>query len=328
MGSIHSSLKIRKDVKIGVLCGGMSSERDVSLRSGKNCFEALKRLGYGNTCLIDVDKNISQILIEKKIDIAFIILHGKYGEDGCIQGLLDILEIPYTGCGVKSSAVCMDKEFTKRIVKTQNIPVIPSILINNFDELNDKINLEYPLMVKPVTEGSSIGMSKVNTPEELEEAVKLAEKYKTGIMLEKFLEGKSVTAGVLNIDDKTIATPILELRSKNGWYDFEAKYTKGLTEFILPAEIDEVMTKHTQSLAVKAHKAVEAKGLSRVDFIITENEAYFLEINTIPGMTDLSDLPAQAKAMGIEYDELVEIILNSAAYRSFFKKDLITGIKN
>ncbi len=313
MGPIHSPLKVKKDAKIGVLCGGMSSEREVSLRSGRNCFEALKRLGYINACIIDVDRNIANKLLEEKIEVAFITLHGKYGEDGCIQGLLEVIGIPYTGCGVKASAVCMDKEFTKRIMKTHSIPVIDSILITSPDQLADKkADLEFPLMVKPVSEGSSIGMARVQNLQELEQAVKHAVKYDARIMLEKFLEGKSVTIGVLDVDGKPMATPILELRSKTGWYDFEAKYTAGLTDFILPAEIDEAMTKYTQGLAVKAHKAVEARGMSRVDFIVTENEAYLLEINTIPGMTDLSDLPAQAKAMGIEYDRLVEIILNSA----------------
>jgi len=324
MGTVYSSLKIKKDTKIAVLCGGMSSEREVSLRSGKNCYKALQRLGYNNSCLVDVDRNIASTLVDRKIEIAFITLHGKYGEDGCIQGLLDILEIPYTGCDVKASAVSMDKEFTKRIAKTQDIPVIFSVMVNSLDELEEKApDLTYPLMVKPVREGSSIGMSKVNTYEELEDAVKTAIKYDTHVMLENYIEGKSVTVGVLDIDKKTIATPILELRSKTGWYDYEAKYTAGLTEFILPAEIDDEMTKYTRELAVKTHKAVDAKGMSRVDFIITENETYLLEINTIPGMTDLSDLPAQAKEMGIEYDELVEIILNSAAYRPYFNKNLL-----
>ncbi len=316
MGTIHSSLKIKKDAVIGVLCGGMSSEREVSLRSGKNCFAALKRLGYENACLIDVNQDIANILVENKIQVAFIALHGKYGEDGCIQGLLEILQIPYTGCGVKASSICMDKEFTKRIMITQDIPVISSVMVYDYD---DGLDLEYPLMVKPVCEGSSIGMSKVDTKEELEEAVKLAKNYNTGVMLEKFIEGKSVTVGVLDINDETIATPILELRSKTGWYDFEAKYTQGLTEFILPAEINKDITEKVQNIAVKAHKAVEAQGMSRVDFIIDDNNnAYLLEINTIPGMTDLSDLPAQAKEMGIEYDQLVGIILNSAAYKPFF----------
>ncbi|OGI00230.1 MAG: hypothetical protein A2Y25_00145 [Candidatus Melainabacteria bacterium GWF2_37_15] len=293
---------IHRSLKIGVLCGGMSSEREVSLRSGKNCFEALKRLGYENACLIDVDKNIVKNLTDKGIELAFIAMHGKYGEDGCIQGLLEILGIPYTGCGVKASAVCMDKEFTKRIVASQGIPVIPSV----------ETVTEYPVMVKPVCEGSSIGMSKVNNSTELDKAIQEAHKYGTGVIIEKFLEGQSITVGVLDINGKTIATPILELRVKSGWYDYEAKYTKGMTEFILPAELDAELTKKIQALAVKAHQAVEARGMSRVDFIVSENKPYLLEINTIPGMTDLSDLPAQAKEMSIEYDELVEIILKSA----------------
>lgn len=313
MEKFHSSLK--KDTKIGVLCGGMSNEREVSLRSGKNCFEALKRLGFQNAEMIDVDRNIAKILLEKNIEVAYIALHGKYGEDGCIQGLLEVLGIPYTGSGVKASSIAMDKDFTKRILATQGLPIIPSIVVNSFEELKDKeFNLNYPLMIKPVSEGSSIGMEKVNTPDELESAVKAAEKYNTGVMLEEYLDGKSITVGVLDLNEKTIATPILEFRTKTEWYDYEAKYTEGMTEFILPAEINEELTKEIQKLSIESHKAIEAKGMSRVDFIVTkEGKPFVLEINTIPGMTDLSDLPAQSKAMGISYDELVEIILSSAS---------------
>lgn len=306
--------QINKNAKIGVLCGGMSNEREVSLRSGKNCFEALKRLGFQNAEMIDVDRNIAKILLEKNIEVAYIALHGKYGEDGCIQGLLEVLGIPYTGSGVKASSVAMDKDFTKRILQTQNLPIIPSVVVNSFEELKDKeLNLNYPLMIKPVSEGSSIGMQKVNTPDELESAVNEAGKYNMGVMLEEFLDGKSVTVGVLDVDGKTIATPILEFRTKTEWYDFEAKYTEGMTQFILPAEINEELTEKIQNLSIKSHKAIEAKGMSRVDFVVTkEGKPFILEINTIPGMTDLSDLPAQSKAMGISYDELVGIILNSA----------------
>ena len=314
MEKFHSSL-VDKSKKIGVLCGGMSNEREVSLRSGKNCFEALKRLGFENTEIIDVDRNIAKTLIEKKIGVAYIALHGKYGEDGCIQGLLEVIGVPYTGSGVKASAIAMDKDFTKRILDTQKLPIIPSIVVNTFNELKDKeINLNYPLMIKPVSEGSSIGMKKVNTPDELESAIIDAEKYNTGVMLEEYLDGKSITVGVLDLGKETIATPILEFRTKTEWYDYEAKYTEGMTKFILPAEIDENLTKKIQDLSIKSHKAIEAKGMSRVDFVVTkEGIPYILEINTIPGMTDLSDLPAQSKAMGISYDELVQIILNSAS---------------
>lgn len=312
MEKFHGSLT--KNTKIGVLCGGLSSEREVSLRSGKNCLAALKRLGYENSEIIDVGRNIANVLQEKQIEIAYLALHGKYGEDGCIQGLLEILGIPYTGSGVKASSISMDKEFTKRILKTQGLPVIPSEVVNSFADLTGKdIKLNYPLMIKPVAEGSSIGMKKVNNSGELEEAVKDAEKYNSGVMLEEYLDGKSITVGVLDKDGKTIATPILEFRTKTEWYDFEAKYTEGMTEFILPAEINAKLTKEIQDLSIKAHIAVEARGMSRVDFVVTKDEKPFiLEINTIPGMTDLSDLPAQSKAMGISYDELVNIILKSA----------------
>lgn len=312
METISSSLELNKDSKIAVLYGGMSSEREVSLRSGKNCYDALVRLGYKNVELIDVDKNIANNIIEKGIEVAYIALHGKYGEDGCIQGLLEILGIPYTGCGVKASAIAMDKDFTKRILKTQNIPVLDSTMIYDIKDLDEKA-FEYPLMIKPVCEGSSIGMAKVNTPEELRPAVETALAFKTGVMLEKYITGKSITVGVLDRNDETFATPILEFRTKTEWYDFEAKYTHGMTEFILPANISDSLTKEIQQLSVKSHKAIEGKGMSRVDFIIDEqNRAFVLEINTIPGMTDLSDLPAQSKAMGISYDELVEIILHSS----------------
>ena len=219
MEKFHSSL-IDKSKNIGVLCGGMSNEREVSLRSGKNCFEALKRLGFENTEIIDVDRNIAKTLIEKKIEVAYIALHGKYGEDGCIQGLLEVIGIPYTGSGVKASAIAMDKDFTKRILDTQKLPIIPSIVVNTFNELKDKeINLNYPLMIKPVSEGSSIGMKKVNTPDELESAIIEAEKYNTGVMLEEYLDGKSITVGVLDLENETIATPILEFRTRTEWYD-------------------------------------------------------------------------------------------------------------
>ena len=318
MEEFCSSLNIKKlidlNTRIGVLCGGMSSEREVSLRSGKNCYEALLRLGYKNTEVIDVDKNIAKTLMDKGIELAYIALHGKYGEDGCIQGLLEILDLPYTGCGVKASAIAMDKEYTKRILKTRNLPVIPSVTLYDLKALNkNELGLTYPLMVKPISDGSSIGMSKVNNEAELDNAVSIALDCKSGVMIEEYIIGKSITVGVLDLEDKTIATPILEFRTKTEWYDYEAKYTHGMTEFILPANLDNESTKKVQELAIQSHKAIGARGMSRVDFVIGDNNVpYILEINTIPGMTDLSDLPAQSKAMDISYDDLVTIILNSA----------------
>ncbi len=322
MENIKFELKIPFDKKIGVLCGGLSSEREVSLRSGKNCLEALKRLGYKNAEIVDVDRNIAQTLLEKKIDVAYIALHGKYGEDGCIQGLLEILDIPYSGSGVMANAIGMNKEYTKKILKTANIPVITSVIVSSAEEIESiKNKLSYPLMIKPVSEGSSIGMTKVETQEKLTEAFAEAQNFNQEVMLEDYIEGKSLTVGVLDIEGKTIATPVLEFRTKTGWYDYESKYTEGLTEFILPANISEETANIIKKHAVNSHLAIGAFGMSRVDFILSQdNKPYVLEINTIPGMTDLSDLPAQSKEMGISFDNLVGIILNSAVKTKEIKK--------
>ena len=302
---------IQKDAKIAVLCGGMSSEAEVSRRSGKNCYEALLRLGYKNAKLVEVTENIAKDL--QGFDIAYNALHGKYGEDGCIQGLLELMKIPYTGCGVMSSAVCMNKEYTKKVLSSAGLPLIKSVLVTKGDNLYEKVKpLKYPMMVKPVSEGSSLGMAKVSNADELVKAVFEASKYKQDIMIEEYLEGVSTTVGILEKDNELVATEILEFRTHTEWYDYEAKYTKGMTEFIIPAELSEEMTQRVKDISIQAFKVCGCSGVSRVDFLITEDMPYILEVNTSPGMTDTSDLPAQAAAMGISYDELVEIILRSA----------------
>lgn len=299
-----------KNIKIAVLCGGFSSEREVSLRSGKNCYEALLRLGYKNTKLVDVTTNIANDL--KNFDVAYNALHGKFGEDGCIQGLLEILKIPYTGCGVMASSVGMNKEYTKKILRDSGLNLIQSVCTAKEDDVFEAVkDLKYPLMIKPVCEGSSFGMSKVNSKDELQKAVDEARKYNQDVLIEEYIVGVNVTVGVIEKDGKPFATDVLELRPHNEWYDYEAKYTKGMTDFILPAEISQEMTVLVKEQAIKAFKACSCSGVSRIDFIITDLP-YILEINTSPGMTDTSDLPAQSASMGISYDELVELILMSA----------------
>ena len=302
---------ISKNAKIAVLCGGMSSEREISLRSGRNCLAALQRLGYTNSQLVDVTENIMTDL--QGFEYAYNTLHGKYGEDGSIQGVLEILKIPYTGCGVMSSAICMNKEYTKKVLATAGLPLISSVyLLPNEDACQKVENLNFPLMIKPVSEGSSFGMNKVNNKEELISAVEEARKYNAEVLIEEYLTGIATTVGVLENYGKAFATEILELRPKNEWYDYEAKYTKGMTEFILPAELSTEMTEKVKKLAVKAFETCGCSGVSRVDFLIVDSIPYILEINTNPGMTDTSDLPAQAAAGGISYDQLVEMVLNSA----------------
>lgn len=305
---------INKDAKIAVLCGGMSSEAGVSMRSGKGCYEALQRLGFKNSELVVVDKDIAEILKKGNYDYAYNALHGKYGEDGCIQGVLEILQIPYTGCGVMASSVCMNKEYTKRMLAVDSeIPLIKSVFVRKGDDVKTAVEgLKYPLITKPVCEGSSFGMTKVNTPDELQNAYNEAVKFNDDVLIEEYLVGIGCTVGVLENDGKPFATEILELRPKNEWYDYEAKYTKGMTEFILPAEISAEMTAKVKEIAVKAFEITGCSGVSRVDFLIVNDIPYVLEINTSPGMTETSDLPAQAAVMGIDYDNLVLAILNSA----------------
>ena len=267
---------IDKDAKIAVLCGGMSNEREVSLRSGVNVLNALKNLGYANSEIVDVDKNIVENLKKGGYEYAYNTLHGKYGEDGCVQGVLEILGIKYTGCKVKSSAICMDKEMTKNLLKNAGLNIIKSVCIRYDEKLDIEKAVEglnFPLMVKPSAEGSSIGMSKVDNIEELKEALQVAQKSDKKILLEEYLQGVSITVGVLEDVEKneTFATPILEFRTKTLWYDFEAKYTEGMTEFILPAQLDEKLTKEIQKMAVDAHKACDCTGVSRVDFLVYNN---------------------------------------------------------
>lgn len=303
-----------KDIKIAVLCGGMSNERDVSLRSGKKVYESLIKQGFKNSVLIDVDENVASKLKDAKIEYAYNALHGKFGEDGCIQGLLEILKIPYTGCGVLSSSICMDKAYTKLVLaQNKEIPLIKSVLLGK-DEKNivEKVKgLNFPLMLKPVCEGSSIGMFCVNDEKELVEKFDESIKCNQDILIEEYIEGTSCTVGVLEIDKKLVATEVLGFETKTKWYDFEAKYTPGLTKFVMGAGFDSDLKEKVKDIAIKAFQACKCKDVSRVDFLVDKNQIpYVLEINTSPGMTDLSDLPAQSLEIGLDYDNLVLNILN------------------
>ncbi len=326
-----SQTTLTKTTRVTVLCGGLSSEREVSLRSGQNCFDALKRLGYSNVTLLDMDRDVAQRLKDAQTEVVFLALHGTYGEDGRIQGLLDIMGLPYTGNSLTASAMTMDKDITKMVLQAQQLPVFPwvTILVGDNGDVSTEDTqrikaLPYPVMVKPVCEGSSVGMSKVNSPDDVMAAVSAAAQHDRRVMVESYLTGQSLTVGVLDMNDTPTVMPILEMRTKTEWYDYEAKYTPGLTELVVPAEISPEATTAIQTLTLKAHQAMRCQGLSRIDWVIAPGVTQLavlpngmpnggiLEVNTIPGMTNLSDLPAQAQAMGVSYDELVEWILRTA----------------
>ena len=303
-----SDLEALKNMKIGIIFGGPSSEREISIRSAENVYNALKEKQY-DPIKIDLDRDIAEKIKKENIGIAYIILHGSPGEDGTIQGLLDILDIPYTGSGVLGSAAAMNKIAAKQLFSANNIPTPPYGIVDRNIEWKTIKHLGFPVIFKPCSEGSSIGVNKFNSQEEAEEKFPdLIGQYKYGIV-EKFIKGRDITIGVLDDNGKSIALPILELAPDAEFYNYEAKYTKGMTKFICPADLKEDIASEAKELAVRAHRSLWCSGVSRVDMIVKKNDIYVLEVNTVPGMTETSDLPAEAAQMGLEFNDLVAKIL-------------------
>jgi D-alanine-D-alanine ligase len=314
-GATVYSMDVRRK-RIGVLMGGLSPEREVSLRSGQNVYEALVRRGYRAQAIV-LDHPDQLIPALSEIDIAFLCLHGGIGEDGTLQALLEILEIPYVGSGVLACALAMNKLHAKRIFVSYDLPTAP--WLEPPEELGptwqERVAAEigFPCVVKPVREGSSVGVRIVHTPEELIPACQATQSEFGAFFVERFIPGKEITAGILRIDGEDRALPLIELRPHREFYDYIAKYTPGECEFIIPAELDDQTTARVQELALQAHRALGCFGFSRVDLRVTpENEPYLLEVNTLPGMTNTSDLPKAAAAIGIGFDELVERMLLTA----------------
>ncbi|MDR2733592.1 MAG: D-alanine--D-alanine ligase [Spirochaetota bacterium] len=304
-------------LRVGVLCGGKSREREVSLRSGANVFAACKRLGL-DAVQIDVDNEIAFRLREEGVQLAYIALHGRYGEDGCIQGLLECMDIPYTGSGVLTSAIAMNKLSTKRFLAAEGIRQPPCVLIgqNRAASCTEaREHFGFPLVVKPTEEGSSIAVRIAHDADALFAAAnEVAELYPQTI-IEQYICGKEITTGILGTGCEAFALPVLGLEPMGGreFYDYEAKYTAGLTRFVLPAALPPMVYAHAQSLALRVHRLLGCRGLSRVDAIVDENgEVWIIEVNTLPGMTETSDIPAEAREAGIDFDALVERILESA----------------
>ena len=299
-------LRYFKDKRILVAMGGWSSEREVSLKSGHKVYEALRSFDL-NVERIDIktSKDICSKLKKEEIDVVFNIIHGTPGEDGLLTGYLEMVGIPYTGSGPEASVVGMDKFFTKILLEYYNIPVPPWQIISNIDD----INLAFPVIVKPLREGSSVGIELIKNRKDLDKVALLLKRYKK-LLVEKFFTGLNGTVGIL-IDR---ALPVLELEvvSKE-FYDYDAKYTKGATRFIIPARIKEDIRERIKAIALKIHNIVGARGFSRVDFVTDrEGNPFFLEINIVPGLTELSDLPFEARHAGISYNDLMLYILSSS----------------
>jgi D-alanine-D-alanine ligase len=300
-----------KSRKIAVLMGGLSAEREVSLKSGTAVHKALLAQGY-DAIAIDVGRNLPAVLVTEKIEAAFIALHGRYGEDGCIQGLLELMQIPYTGSGVLASALAMHKLYSKQTFSSAGILTAPFHHFVRGDRVTlNGLSFGLPLVVKPVQEGSSVGVSIVKQADQLEAAVKLAFHHDREILVEQYIKGQEIQVGILN--DQPVGA--IEIVPKNEFYDFEAKYTDGMAEHIFPARLEAALYEKAQQVGLAAHRALGCSGYSRVDLLVTEDgESYVLEVNTLPGMTALSLLPEiAAKGAGLPFEALVKSIIETAA---------------
>ncbi len=301
--------------RIAVLMGGLSAEREVSLKSGAAIVASLKKQGL-TVFPIDVDLNVALALRSEKIDICFIALHGRYGEDGALQGLLEMLKIPYTGSGVLASALGMNKALSRQIFISHGIPTPPYLLVTEKETLFFlKETLPYPLsgypiVVKPISEGSSVGVTIVKGPSEIEAALREAFRFGPKVLVEQYIAGKEVHIGILNQE----ALGAIEIRSKTTFYDYTAKYVKGMSEHIFPAPLPPAVYGEALAMGMKAHLALGCSGYSRVDLILDHDfKPYVLEVNTLPGMTETSLLPDMARGVGISFDELVAKILETAS---------------
>jgi D-alanine-D-alanine ligase len=294
---------VLKNKKIAVLYGGLSSERAVSMKSGRAVLQALKAMDF-NACGIVVDKDIAQKIKQEKIDIAFPVLHGIYGEDGTIQGMLEIMGIPYTGCGVFASAASMDKNIAKKLMKSEKINTPDWFVIRKSEE-PPKIE-KYPVVIKPSNGGSTIGISIVKNHSDFLNALKTAFKYDNLVLVEEFIEGKEITIGVLNGE----ALPIIEIVPKDGFYDYEAKYKKGGSQHIIPARISRKQYQTAQKYAQKVYQLFNCNAICRVDMIVDKlGKIWVLENNTMPGMTETSLIPDAAKFAGMSFNDIVLRIL-------------------
>ena len=306
--------RVQKE-KILVLMGGYSEEREVSLRSGAAVFNALEKLGY-DAAALDLKGSSVQEIIDYNPDLVFLALHGKDGEDGTVQGLLEVLGINYTGSGVASSAIGINKVLTKKILIYEGIPTAPFAILrrNEFNFQDHDIQALFktiglPMVIKAATQGSSIGTYIIHAENEVSRAIEAAFAFDSEVLVEKFIDGTEVTSTVIG-NESVEVLPLIEITSANEFYDFESKYTPGMCTHIVPARVASEVQEKIGELSQRVYKALGCRGFARVDFIIDkEQNPFVLEINTIPGMTEMSLVPDAARAAGVNFEELVEKIV-------------------
>lgn len=305
-----------KTKRVGVLFGGLSAEREVSLRTGAAVAGALRSLGY-DVVEVDVGKDLPARLVAEKVDVAWLAVHGRYGEDGCLQGLLESMFIPYSGSGVLASALGMDKVYAKQIFVAYGIPTPAYRAFRDTESAlaaADSLPFPFPVVVKPSREGSSVGVHIVKTRQDYDAAVKDAGKYAGTLLVEQFVKGREVQGGVL--DDEALG--VIEVRAAREFYDYDAKYKAGSgTQYLFPAPLPPEQYARVNEVSLAAHKALGCSGGSRSDVIITDGgEVFLLEINTLPGMTASSLLPKIAAGRGIDFPALCERLLLGASLKA------------
>jgi len=325
-------------IKLGVIYGGISTEHDVSMMSAKSVIENLDKEKYEIHEIyineygkwFENDEEIYNLIWKlKELDVVFPVLHGLGGEDGTIQGMLEMLKVPYVGCGVLASSVGMDKVYTKIVFEKAGIPQAPYMYIKRIDNLYAIINenfeeeefklekitskLNYPMFVKPSNSGSSVGVKKATNDQELKMAIENAAQYDTKILIEQGIDGKEVECAILD-GKEVIASTVGEIMSAEDFYSFDAKYNIPESKTVIPAEITEEQIEEIRKLAVRAFKAIDGKGLSRVDFFVEKDTAqiYINEINTMPGFTKISMYPKLFEAVGVSYSELLDKLIKDA----------------
>ena len=306
-------LEQKNSLRIGVLMGGLSPEKDISRKSGKAVAQALRSRGW-NVIDIDVTKNLPTQLLEEKIDVAWIALHGVYGEDGCVQGVLELMGIPYTGSNVQACAISMDKEATKKMLRKSKVQLIPDRIIRRGEQVSPDL---FPCVFKDPLGGSSIGVWICHNTADVQKAYQ--ESTIEFFLVEDYIQGEEITVAVYNRH----AFPVVSIRPKEGFFDLEAKYTKGKTEYLVPSPLSNEICLYAQEQAIEAYSHLKMSGIARADFIVDkENRVYFLEINASPGMTETSLSPMAAQADGISFDELVErILLDAKCSQTPFEKN-------
>jgi D-alanine-D-alanine ligase len=303
-------------LRLALIAGGNSAERDVSLKSGKQVYEALDKNKY-DISRYDPRDDLERLARDaSNLDAALVILHGRGGEDGTLQGMLDLLGLPYQGSGVLGSALAMNKELSKMLYQQAGLKVCRAFFVNRGEALDPReieTQLGLPVVIKPVNEGSSIGITKASTLEELEKGLTAAFLYDHRVLVEEFLEGVEVTGGVLGNKELT-ALPLVEIipSEQYTFFDYEAKYKPGASTEICPARVDETTTRKAQEVALTAHRALHCQGYSRTDMIVKDGEIYVLETNTIPGMTATSLFPQAAKAHGLDFPHLLDRLIELA----------------